>query len=193
MGVGLFGRMGGASFSFKDSWASTLTAAGAILGTIISAGLVKEDLVKNNFTLINLLFGAMIVVAVLLYNATRSEVQVSKAASGEPNKSQEEPGAGTQYKGWVSAFLLACWLILWATLGQLLTLFALLWYLFYIAAMSLPLLVAFIILIVLSAILAVLYVIRSVPWTLKNQLGQDERDNKQGLEEQRLRPNTTLP
>ena len=190
MGVDLFGRMGGASWNFKDSWASTLTAAGAILGTILSAGLVKEDLVKNNFTLINLFFGAMIIVAVLLYNATRSEVPISGTVSEEPNKSQEQPGAGTQYKGWVWAFLLACWLILWATLGQLLTLFALL---FYITDMSLPLHAAFIILLGLSAILVVLYVIRSVPWTLKNQLGQDEREGKQGLEEQRLRPNAALP
>jgi hypothetical protein len=202
-GIRLRSRIGGATWSFKDSWSSTLTAVGAILGTVLAVGgLIKDESAKSDFAVNNLFFGVVIIVAVLLYNATRSELPVSKDMSGN-EKTSQEPGGDTQYKGWVWALLVACWFILWATLGQLWTLFRLLHYISH-AESSIPqlLYVAFTILLVVSAVLSYLYVVKSVPWTIKNQFSEDEKKEqkeklkkgqKPDFEHGRERPTLTLP
>jgi hypothetical protein len=61
-------------FDFKTNWVSTLTTAGAILGTAASAGLLPEDtflMAKAQYTALNVVFGLTVLAAVTLYNLVR--------------------------------------------------------------------------------------------------------------------------
>jgi hypothetical protein len=63
----------GAAWTFKDSWATNLTAVGAVLATALAAsGLLDRILPgvpQEQFAALNILFGAMVLVAPLLYAA----------------------------------------------------------------------------------------------------------------------------
>src|SRR5215469_18496251 len=69
--------MGGLKWDPKESWASTLTAVGAILGTVTSTPLLLPKdtrlLSKAEFSSLSLFFGALTIIAAFLYNATRRE------------------------------------------------------------------------------------------------------------------------
>jgi hypothetical protein len=110
--------LGEVEWSFTDSWASMLTAVGALLGTILAtSGILPmnaEPLSSNALTGLNLFFGALVVIAPLIFSA----VQMVQP----PVKDDEGP----RYKGFVWGFLLACLLTIWGVLGELGTLFLLL-------------------------------------------------------------------
>jgi hypothetical protein len=61
------------AWSFKDSWATNLTAIGAVFGTVLSATGVLDELLPGfeltSFTAMNLVFGAIVVLAPLVYAA----------------------------------------------------------------------------------------------------------------------------
>ena len=100
-----------ANYDFKTSFASTLTAGGALLSTIIAAGVLPDETIsftKEGFTALSLLFGTAVVVGALVYSA--SERQVVEEVDGEDKAVR---------RGSVRAFFLACAITLWATLGQL--------------------------------------------------------------------------
>ena len=111
--------LGMVEWSFTDSWASTLTAVGALLGTVLAiSGIIPEDaepLASNALTGLNLFFGALVVIAPLVFSAVQRVVS-------PPHANDEGP----RYKGFVWGFLMACFFTLWGVLGELGTLFVLL-------------------------------------------------------------------
>jgi hypothetical protein len=112
--------LGDVNLDFGTSFASTLTAVGALLGTVISASLLPEDTVtlsSSAFAALNLLFLVAVVVAGLVYSALQTPVWVPK----EDDPSREERAL----QGTVWAFLLACFITVWAVYGELLTLWLL--------------------------------------------------------------------
>jgi len=107
--------VGPATFSFNDSWASTLTAVGAILGTTLSTGDVfSTDFDKATFAGLNLLFGTLIVVAPFFYTAVSKGTVIDDGSTTGAKK--------TVYQGYVVAFLVSAAITLWAVLGELVTL-----------------------------------------------------------------------
>lgn len=97
------------SFKFSDSWATSLTSIGALLGTVLGAGLLPDDPIvmsKNKLVGLNILFGLLVVIAPLFYNAFR----VKKGSGAKPI-----------YEGKLWAFWFACLLTLWAVAGEVLT------------------------------------------------------------------------
>jgi hypothetical protein len=94
-------------FDFKTSFASTLTAVGAVLGTVVSAGVLPDKttvLSKEAYASLNLLFGVAIVVAAVIPAAWQK-------------------GQGKETK--VGLFWMAAIITLWAVFGELLTLWLL--------------------------------------------------------------------
>jgi hypothetical protein len=106
-------RLGDATWSFSDSWASNLTAVGAILTAVLaetetlfsSDGTTTHLASPGQYVALSLVFGLLLLVAPFAYNATKVERKVG----------QNE----VQAQGLVVAFLLASAITLWAVLGQL--------------------------------------------------------------------------
>jgi hypothetical protein len=116
--VKLTDPLGSLELEFSKSFASTLTAVGALLGTIIAAGVLPEDTVKISkagFTGLNLTFGIAIAVAGIVY-AVWQDVVPEKGAAPKEWKLQ----------GHVLPFLVAALITLWAVIGEGWTLWLLL-------------------------------------------------------------------
>ena len=105
-------RMGAARWDIKESWASTLTAVGAILGTVLSVSgvLPKETqwLPKAELAGLSLLFGALTVIAPFLYNATRRAKDVDTDLGL----------VRVQYQGSAGVFVAVSVITLWAVSGS---------------------------------------------------------------------------
>jgi hypothetical protein len=114
--VQLRGRIGPANWDFTKSWASNLTVVGALLGTILSAGVLPDttSVPKATYAGLSLFFGALIVIAPFIYTSTQGTNSVDKA----------EPAPEPQFQGYVWFFLLATTITIWAVLGELGTMFA---------------------------------------------------------------------
>jgi hypothetical protein len=109
---------GVAELDFSKSFASTLTAVGALLGTIIAAGVLPEETVnlsRGGFVGLNLTFGVAIVIAAAVAGSFLSPRSIK-------NKDKK-----TEWKveGYVWSFGLAALITLWAVLGELYTIFLL--------------------------------------------------------------------
>jgi hypothetical protein len=107
--VGLCDRLGVVGWSFSASWASTITEVGAVFGIVV-ASRVSDTRAPSVPTLmgLNLLFGAAVLMAPLLFNAL-----------SRVDPDPQPRGQGPQYSGYVLGFLAACFLTLWAVVGQL--------------------------------------------------------------------------
>jgi uncharacterized membrane protein len=127
-------RMGPGVWDPKQSWASTVTAIGALLATVLSARpelpfksvkpetvaaveKLKEEIagIRTEFLGMSIFFGALILIAPLIYNATRTKKKVDTKAGGKED----------QYQGYVWSFMLTSLLTLWGADGQLMALFLL--------------------------------------------------------------------
>jgi hypothetical protein len=109
----LTAELGTAELEFSKAFASTLTAVGALLGTIISASVLPEDTVnlsKAGFTGLNLTFGIAIAVAGVVYSA------VQKSFVEESGGKKER-----KLKGYTLPFLLAALITTWAVYGEIWT------------------------------------------------------------------------
>jgi hypothetical protein len=118
-GASLTKRLGPANWDFSGSWASTLTVLGALVGTILSAGVLPDEterLSKASYTALNLIFATLIVVAPVIYAATRRP----KDTKLKPGDSADE-AEDIQYQGYVWSFLLASGIVIWAVVGELAT------------------------------------------------------------------------
>lgn len=105
--------VGAAELEFSKAFASTLTAVGALLGTIISASVLPEDTVnlsKAGFTGLNLTFGLAIAVSGVVYGA----VQKTFVADNDGKKEWK-------LKGYALPFLLAALITTWAVYGEIWT------------------------------------------------------------------------
>jgi hypothetical protein len=115
--LGLRSAVGPVNFDFSKSFASTITALGALLTTILAAkGIVTSKtphLTASSYAALSLFFGILVVVAPFVYRAlsTTSDV-IDKDGLDD-----------IQYQGNAVGFLLAVLLTVWAVYGQLVTMF----------------------------------------------------------------------
>jgi hypothetical protein len=205
VGANLSDRMGAADWKFTESWASTLTALGGILSSVLAAQILPSDtdpqkLIKGTYVVYGLMFAAVVVVGTAVYNTFRIQNPVVKPTRGTP-KPGETPGvkpppkdvspATIQYQGFVVFFLIACALVLWAALGQLLTVWHLLG---EVPNLTASVYTIFKILLGLGIFLALIYIPMSVPWTLRNQAYRDEiGTGPEKVQQPRVRSNFYLP
>jgi hypothetical protein len=100
-----------------DSWATTATAVGAILGTVLGGATLPEvphEIDKQSLVALNLLFGGLVVLAPFVFQAIR-----------KPTAPAADPDAGLW--GYNVALLFACSLTCGAVLGEIATLTLLAW------------------------------------------------------------------
>jgi len=100
-----------------DSWATTATAVGAILGTVLGGATLPEvprEIDKQSLIALNLLFGGLVVLAPFVFQAIR-----------KPSASAADPDAGLW--GYNLSLLFACSLTCGAVLGEIATLTLLAW------------------------------------------------------------------
>ncbi len=102
--------IGAAGWDISKSWASTFTAFFALLGTFLSMNIPNstEPLSSTQFAFLNFMFGAIVIIAPLLYNATAKQIKVN---------------GQTFIQGYVGTFLLATTLTMWAVIGELWSIF----------------------------------------------------------------------
>lgn len=106
----------GPKWSF-ESWATTLTALGAVLGTVLggaSLPAVPREISKDTLIALNLLFGALVIVAPFVFQVIR-----------KPSASSQDQEAGLWGYNW--SLLLACAIACGAVLGELATLALISW------------------------------------------------------------------
>jgi hypothetical protein len=107
-------RVGPVNWDFTQSFASNITVFSAVLGTILSAGVLPTDLPADRLAAyagLNLLFGIAVIAGPFLYTALQKTELVN--ARGK----QKEP----QYQGFVWSFLVATIVTTWATAGEFVT------------------------------------------------------------------------
>jgi hypothetical protein len=112
----LFAPAPGPKWSF-DSWATTLTAAGGILGTVLGAATfppVPSEIDKETLIRLNLFFGVLVVVGPFIFQATRN-----------PLVRATDQDAG--FSGFNVTLLIACSITGAAVFGQLVALGLLGW------------------------------------------------------------------
>jgi hypothetical protein len=110
--------LGALDLDFTKSFASTLTAVGALLGTIVAAGVLPDDtqhLTSDAYVALNLVFGVAIVVAALIY------ASVQRATWDDLPDTRPKQQTRKQ-QGFVWVFVISCVITVWAVLGELLTL-----------------------------------------------------------------------
>jgi hypothetical protein len=161
-GVGLGSRLGTVDFDFSKSFASTITVVGAVLGTVLTASVLPEEpelLSKQQYTALNLVFGAMIVLAGVVYAATEAPAKNSTPTPGEERK----------YEGFVWSFLLATGLVMWAVLGELACLLLIVSELDRADLFTTSAIVVFIVLMVTAALAILFYAFRRMHWIVEHK------------------------
>ena len=141
------------ALDFKTSFATTLTVVGALLGTILSSSIAPDavgDLSKNTFVALNLLFGVAVVAAGVVYAAGTDSVERESTPR-------------------VWAYLVACVVTVWATLGQLTLLWVLTGGFGQTEGLSDTAVLFFRVLLVGSGAATWAYTIRNVRWTLEHR------------------------
>lgn len=157
-------HVGPANWSFSESWGSTLTTFGSVLGMILLSSVLPDQgryASARTVALVDLLFGFLVVLAPFVYNAT--SVRVPSAAGPD--------GSEVTYEGTTLTFLISSTITLWAALGQALTTAL-------IAAELAPRGAAFYLFAAVLAAVAVLmasYAWRSTRWVLEVQAGHEAR------------------
>jgi hypothetical protein len=101
-------RMGQPKWDFTQSWASIFTGAGVIATSILSAQVVGAPSTAS-YAAISIMFGALVVMAPLVYNFVRTSQEVP----GECGKK------AYQYQGYVGVFLIASAITVWGASGQI--------------------------------------------------------------------------
>lgn len=112
-GISLLRPMGGASWSFEQSWGTNVTIGAAILNTFLTLIAFPSHphiMEKTSYSLLQGIFAALIALAPLVYGLIRNNVQVN--ANGV---------AAIDTQGFVITFLLGGGLVLWGAFGQVFT------------------------------------------------------------------------
>jgi hypothetical protein len=158
-------RMGQPTWDYTKSWASTFTVVGAIVTTLLAAsGVVPAKptlLPKLVYQIDGLFFGALIIVAPFVFIAFRSQETIQS----------QQGDVTTQYQGYVSAYLLATTVTLWAVLGEILTVILLVWESSAIPSIGVVALL-FGAAMAAAAILIAVYVWNGLFWTVQEQHGE---------------------
>jgi len=103
-------KLGPANWDFSKSWASTITAVGALLGTFIGASVLPTatgPLTKVDFSILNLCFGVLSVGGPFVWSVFRTP--------------SADPQHGVAFTGSVRAFLVATSLVSVAVSGEVFT------------------------------------------------------------------------
>jgi hypothetical protein len=103
--------LGPANWDYSQSWATSLTLVGALLGTVLGAGVLPDKLdlfTKAGYSAFNVLFGMLVLAAPLLYTALQT-------------RGKDAAGRKQQYEGTIWAFGVASVATLWGVFGQLAT------------------------------------------------------------------------
>lgn len=109
-------RLGPANWDFSLSFASNLTVLGAILGTILTAGVLPDTSGRaGTYAALNLMFGVIVILGPFVYIATQ------KAEKIRSDPAQDPGATAPEYQGYVLGFFLGTVLTLWAVLGELAT------------------------------------------------------------------------
>jgi hypothetical protein len=173
LGVGLGSPVGPAKFDFTKSFASTITLVGAVLGTVLTAGLVPEQpehLTKDEYLSINLLFGVMVVVGTIVF-----------AMSERPDK-DKAPKAGEErlYEGAVWALLVSAGLVVWAVAGEVACIALIVSELDATGAFTALAIYVFWGLLGLAAIATLTYTYRRIYWVIENCAAMKHQVDAQG-------------
>lgn len=104
---------GPSEWSLKESWASNLTAVGAILTAALGVKAVQGTLTDNMPFFLSIFFVALTTTAPFVYNAAGTESRTRTVPDGTVKKEVEAS---------LLIFLLASTMTLWGVSGQLLTL-----------------------------------------------------------------------
>lgn len=112
-------RLGPPNWDFSNSWASTFTTVGALLGTVLSAGILSNPrlMSSNGYAGCNLFFGGLVVIAPFVFTATRSVDPTQPAPDG----------SGVAYDGTAWFFVISSAVTLWAVIGELWVMMLLSW------------------------------------------------------------------
>ena len=108
------------SWSFSDSWASTLTVVGGLLGTVVaSKAFPTTPTYLSNATLagLSLIFAVFVLVAPIAYKAFQDRTETATS----PTSPYDPKTAPATYRGTVALFILASWLTMIGVFGQLIT------------------------------------------------------------------------
>jgi hypothetical protein len=112
--IGLRHAMGVANWAFDKSWGANVTLGGSLLIALLGLSAFPgrpQLMTKPSYAMLQLLFGALVSLAPLVYNLIRQETVVNNG--GFPQVSVH---------GYVIMFLMAGGLVLWAAMGQVVTL-----------------------------------------------------------------------
>ncbi|HUK67318.1 MAG TPA: hypothetical protein VLW50_00935 [Streptosporangiaceae bacterium] len=114
-------RLGPANWDFSNSWGSTFAAVGALLGTVLSAGVLTGTntrlMSSGGYAGCNLFFGGLVVIAPFVFTATRKKDPTEPAPDG----------SGVAYDGAALFFLVASAVTLWAVIGELWVVMLIMW------------------------------------------------------------------
>ena len=159
-------RLGPPSWRFSDSWASNVTAVGAVLTAVVVSGLAAPAgryVSPPGVAALAVFWGFLVVLAPFVYSATSSPV----TPPGSPLPS----GGGLALEGTVGAFLVSSAITVWAVLGQFATLALL------VADLTGPRGVFRMALVVLVAAAAMLvrYAWCSILWVVEAQVAHEQR------------------
>ena len=154
-------RMGPADWKFPESWASTITLVGGILGTILAQSDVvpvpTHYLSNAAYGTLNVLFVMITLLAPLLYTAMQ-KVEGTSESGKEP-----------EFQGLVGWFLVASALTSWGVLGQLFTVAHLVAEIELVGGLPPGPTYLFHALVLLAVVLLGVYVWRGIDWRLKYQ------------------------
>jgi hypothetical protein len=159
--------------NFKESFASTVTVAGALLATILAASVLPDEttgLSKEAFVALNLIFGIGVVVAGLVYAALQRAVWVP--VKDDPKKEQRK------MQGSVWGFLVASFITVWAVFGELFVVLQLLEELGQDQGFNSASLVLLRILVGLAALTMAVYTVRRTPAIVASERGVERREDK---------------
>ena len=112
-GISLFHLMGAPNWSFEKSWGANVTLGGALLMTLLGLTIFPDHpqlMAKISYTVLQILFGALVSLAPLVYNLIHRDVQVNNNGITQVNS-----------QGYVLLFLIAGGIVLWAAMGQVVT------------------------------------------------------------------------
>jgi hypothetical protein len=161
-----------ADLDFSTSFASTLTAVQALLGTVIAASVLPEQtttLSQAAFIALNLIFGAGVVVAGLVYAA----LQVPKWTDVDPPAGQQVTRQRVQMEGTVTGFLIASFVTIWAVFGELWTMWLLFDELSQDQGFSATALLVVKIMIGISAVTVAVYTVTRIPSIVDSERDKD--------------------
>ncbi len=172
-------RMGKPKWDFTTSWATTVTAVSAFLGTVLGAGVIDA----KPYTGLSLFFGILTLFAPFVYSVIAA-YQSTDTAEGE---------GPAQYQGFIGTFLITCLLTLWAACGELITVMLMLVGLKDQGFLSLGLVIAFLFFLAAIIVGVCFYALHTIPQTVKDQIDGYQRSQHRLFQNLKEVPMEKLP